>query len=78
MYSESDLPVHLKDAEMLTLGDGTTVRFEGNAEAKDIFINEGFTPDVQLFPGNDWVLETGGNKYRLEARMEDDLLVEKI
>lgn len=78
MYSENDLPIHLKDGETLTLQDGTTVRFEGNGEAKDVMVNEGFAPEVQLFPGNEWFLDCAGCQYRMEAMMDDDLLVEKI
>lgn len=76
-YSEANLPVELKHGETLTLGDGTTVRFESNGEAKDIFLAEDFTPTVKLFPANEHTFTTASGTYRMEARFEDALLVEK-
>lgn len=67
MYSEQDLPVTLKETEVVTLDDGTTIRYEESGGARDVMINEEFTPRVQLFPCSDYILETGGKRYKLLA-----------
>ncbi len=77
-YTESDLPLTLKDGEYLTLADGTSIRWESNAEAKCIFFGGSFEPDVELFPGLEYTHQTGGNTYKLTALFEDGLTIEKI
>ncbi len=69
-YTEADLPLTLKEAEMLTLADGTVVRFETSAEAKDIMVNDSWSPAATLFPGADYVLETGGKAYQFTAQFD--------
>ena len=46
-YTEADLPVEIHHEDLVTLADGTTVRFETNAEAKDLYIGDAFTPNEQ-------------------------------
>ena len=77
-YTEADLPLELGDGEYLTLADGTSVRWESNGEAKDVFLSADFSPTVELFPSNDYTFEAGGSTYKLTARFEAALLVEKI
>jgi len=77
-YREIDLPLELGDGEILYLDDGGSIRFEANAEAKDIFFGASFERDVELFPDCDYVHESGGNKYKLTALMENKLRIEKI
>ena len=43
-YSERDLPVHLRDGDILVLDDGTEVRWESSGEAKAVFLGSNFTP----------------------------------
>ena len=76
-YVEADIPLEIAHGEVLTLGDGTELRWESNGEAKCVFVTGGFEPDKEIFPGNDWIFETGGSSYKLTARFEDALLVEK-
>lgn len=77
-YKESDLPLTLRHGEMLTLDDGSTIRFESNGEAKDIMINESFTPAVTLFPSNDFLYESGGKTIKMTAAFEDALELLKL
>lgn len=77
-FTETDLPVTLHHGELLTLADGTTVRFESNGEAKDVMINDSFQPAVTLFPANDFIHETSGNKYKMTATFEDALEIVKL
>jgi hypothetical protein len=77
-FKESDLPLSLKHGEMLTLDNGSTIRFESNGEAKDIMINEDFSPAVTLFPSNDFFYEAGGKKYKMTAAFEDILEITKV
>ncbi|MFW5733603.1 MAG: hypothetical protein ACOCWR_00940 [Oceanidesulfovibrio sp.] len=77
-YTESDIPVEIKHGEYLNLADGGYLRWESNGEAKNVFLGSGFEPDVEIFPGNFWEFIHGGATYRLTARFEDALLVEKI
>ncbi len=76
-YRESDLPVELGDGEILYLDNGSSIRFEANGEAKDVFFGASFERDVELFPCCDYLHESGGNSYKLTALMEPKLLVEK-
>lgn len=75
-YTEADLPVTLKETEALTLEDGTTIRFEENGGARDIMLNDEWSPATTLFPACDYFVEAGGKRYRLLAG-NDDLLVER-
>jgi hypothetical protein len=76
-YTEKDLPVTLHHGELLTLDDGTSVRFDSNGEAKDVMINDSFTPACTLFPGNEYSFQAGGNTYKLTCTFEDNMRVEK-
>ncbi len=76
-YDEGSLPVHLKHGDVLTLGDGTTVSFDTNAEAKDVYLGGDFSPAAQLYPGMEHEIAASGGTFRLTATYGDDLLVEK-
>ncbi|WP_319471996.1 hypothetical protein [uncultured Pseudodesulfovibrio sp.] len=76
-YSEADLPVDVHHGELVTLADGTTVRFESNGEAKDIMVNDGFEPASTLFPGNEFIVEAGGNSYKVTCEFGDVMHVAK-
>ena len=77
-YSEADLPVEIKHGETLKLNSGQDVRWESNGEAKCVYLSYDFEPTVELFPSNSYEFEEGGNTYKLTARFEDALLVEKV
>ncbi len=78
-YTEKDVPVKLHHGEMLTLDDGTIVRFEANGEAKDVFLDDGFAPTVELFPSNYHNFTTkDGKNFKVTAFFEDAMLVEKV
>lgn len=66
-YTENDLPVTLAEAEMVTLADGTQVRFEESGGARDVFVGDEWTARATLFPGSTYVLEVSGGQYTLEA-----------
>jgi len=76
-FTEADLPVDVHHGEIITLADGTTVRFESNGEAKDIMINDGFEAACTLFPGNDYMVKTGNGDYRITCEFGDSMHVEK-
>ncbi|NJB69405.1 hypothetical protein GGQ74_003107 [Desulfobaculum xiamenense] len=76
-YTEADIPVVIKHGEILGFSDGTTVRFESNGEAKDVFFGDEWTPTIQLFPANDYAFQAGGKAFKLTALFEDALKVEK-
>ncbi|GAB7078656.1 hypothetical protein [Megalodesulfovibrio paquesii] len=77
-YTAADIPLELKHGEYLTLPDGSSLYWETNGEAKDVFLGSGFAPDVELFPENSWEFASGDARYRLTARFEDVLVVERI
>ncbi|WP_285908017.1 hypothetical protein [Pseudodesulfovibrio pelocollis] len=77
-FTETDLPLELNDGEIVTLADGTSVRFESSGEAKDIMINDGFSPAATLFPGNEHVFEAGGNTYRLSCEFGNAMKIERV
>lgn len=77
-YSEADLPVDVHHGEMVTLGDGTTVRFESNGEAKNVMINDGFEPACTLFPGNEFMVEANGGNFKITCEFGDVMRLEKI
>lgn len=74
-YTEADLPVSIDHEQMVTLSDGTTIRFETNGEAKDIYVGDSFTANTQLFPGNDFFVEAGGKSFKVTAEFEDVITV---
>lgn len=76
-FTEADLPVSIDHEEMVTLGDGTTIRFETNGEAKDLYVGDAFTPTVQLFPGSDFLVEANGASFTVTAEFEDRVTVAK-
>jgi hypothetical protein len=69
-YTEADLPVVIAEGESVTLSDGTEVRYEENGGARDVMISGDFGPRATLFPGNDYVLDSGGSAYVLTATDE--------
>ena len=77
-FTEADLPVSIDHEEMVTLDDGTTIRFETNAEAKDLYVGDAFTPTTQLFPGCDYTVETGGKTFTVTAEFEDRITVSRV
>lgn len=77
-YTEADLPVEIKHGEMVVLGDGVSIRFEANGEAKDIFLGDEWTPTIQLFPDCDHELSTTAGVFKMTALFHDALRVEKI
>lgn len=77
-FTEADLPLDVAHGEMITLKDGTTVRFESNGEAKDIMINDSFSPAVTLFPGNDFVVETSGGNYLVTCEFGDCMHIKQM
>jgi hypothetical protein len=77
-YAESDLPVSIDHEQMVTLSDGTTIRFETNGEAKDVFVGDAFMPNIQLFPGNEFLVEAGGKTFKVTAEFEDVITVSAV
>jgi hypothetical protein len=77
-YAESDLPVSIDHEQMVTLSDGTTIRFETNGEAKDVFVGDAFMPNIQLFPGNEFFVEAGGKTFKVTAEFEDVITVSAV
>jgi hypothetical protein len=77
-YTEADLPVSIDHEEMVTLSDGTTIRFETNGEAKDVYVGNAFTPTAQLFPECDYLVESCGNSFQVKAEFEDRITVSKL
>lgn len=76
-FTEADLPVDVHHGEMITLADGTTVRFESNGEAKNVMVNDGFEPACTLFPGNEFIVETSQGNYRLTCEFGDSMNIKK-
>ena len=76
-YLETDLPISLHHGELLTFEDGSELRWESNGEAKMVFVNDGFTPFAEIFPGNSYDFESGGHLFKLSAKFEDDLVIER-
>lgn len=66
-YSETDLPVTLKETEEVVLSDGTSIRFEESSGAKDISINDESMPRATLFPGRAYKLTAGGKTFLIKA-----------
>ncbi|QJB54989.1 hypothetical protein [Pseudodesulfovibrio sp. zrk46] len=76
-YTESDLPVDVHHGEIITLADGTTVRFESNGEAKDIMVNDSFSPATTLFPGNAYTVQTAQGEYTVTCEFGDIMHIAK-
>ena len=76
-YQESDLPVILREGDMVKLEDGTVVRFDESGGARDVMINDEWSARCTLFPTMDYELAAGSGTYRLTAG-DMDLKVEKI
>ena len=74
-FTEADLPVRIDHEQMVMLEDGTTIRFETNGEAKDIYVGDAFCANVQLFPGNDYFVDAGGKSFKVTAEFEDVITV---
>ncbi|THB69996.1 MAG: hypothetical protein D6E12_03505 [Desulfovibrio sp.] len=66
-YSDADLPVEINEADVVTLADGTTVRYEENGGARDVMIGGDWSPRCTLYPGNTYDLDAGGKAYVLSA-----------
>ena len=77
-YTEADLPVDIHHGEVVTLADGTPVRFEGNGEAKDVFLDDGFERTVELFPTAEYTFDRGGKTFKLTAGFDDTMKVEVV
>lgn len=77
-YTAKDLPLRLHHGEMLTLPAGTLIRFESNGEAKDIMLNDDWSPAITLFPACDYVVQDGGIQYKCTALFEDALDIVKL
>jgi hypothetical protein len=76
-FTEDDLPIEVHHGELVTLGDGTSIRFESNGEAKDIMINDSFAPATTLFPGNEFSFDAHGDTFRITCTFEDSMKLEK-
>ncbi|WP_029898554.1 hypothetical protein [Desulfohalovibrio reitneri] len=76
-YTEADLPVRIHHGETIVL-PGTTVRFEGNGEAKDVFLGDSFAPAIQLFPDCEYTFQDGGHTYRCLAAFDDSMEVARL
>jgi hypothetical protein len=76
-FTEADLPVRIDHEQMVMLEDGTTIRFETNGEAKDVYVGDAFMPTTQLFPGCDYCVESGGKTFKVTAEFEDVITVSK-
>jgi len=76
-FTEADLPVDVHHGELVTLADGTTIRFESNGEAKNIMVNDGFEPATTLFPGNEFSVETDQGDYTVTCEFGDCMHVKK-
>lgn len=77
MFTEADLPVDVHHGELITVEDGTTIRFESNGEAKDIMVNDSFAPAITLFPGNEFIVHTSKGDYCVTCEFGDVMHVKK-
>ena len=66
-YSEANLPVEIVEGDVVTLADGTTVRYEENGGARDVMLGGDWSPTCSLFPSNTHNLVAGGKSYTLLA-----------
>jgi hypothetical protein len=76
-FTEADLPVDIDHEQMVTLADGTAIRFETNGEAKDVYVGDAFNPTVQLFPDCDYIVETPHGMFKVTAQFTDTVRVQK-
>ncbi|WP_290919501.1 hypothetical protein [Halodesulfovibrio sp.] len=74
-FTYKDLPVVLHETELLTLKDGTQLRFESNGGAQEVFLNDDWTSCASLFQGMDHNLNAGGEQIHLISE-PDGLRVE--
>lgn len=74
-FTYKDLPVVLRETELLTLKDGTQLRFEANGGAQEVFVNDEWTSRASLFQGMDHELNTTEEQVHLISE-PDGLRVE--
>ncbi|MCG8529659.1 MAG: hypothetical protein MI749_03220 [Desulfovibrionales bacterium] len=67
MFTHKDLPMVLRETELLTLNDGTQLRFESNGGAHEIFVNDEWSSRASLFQGMSHDLETGVGPVRMTS-----------
>ncbi|PKN07235.1 MAG: hypothetical protein CVU73_13325 [Deltaproteobacteria bacterium HGW-Deltaproteobacteria-8] len=77
-YSQKDLPVTMHSEDLLRLDDGTTIRFDTNGEAKDIMLNDDFNATCELFPGNEFIVSSGGKDFLLTSDFGDYIVVSAV
>ena len=70
MFTYKDLPMVLRETELLTLSDGTELRFESNGGAQDVFVNDEWTSRASLFQGMSHDIETTSGEFRITAEPE--------
>jgi hypothetical protein len=75
-YTAADVPCDIHHDELLTFEDGTSIRFESNGEAKDVYIGDAFMPDVQLFPTQEYTFQADGKTVRVTGKFEDALSID--
>ncbi|UZP67785.1 hypothetical protein N1030_02090 [Desulfovibrio mangrovi] len=75
-YSERDLPVVVRETEMVSLEAGAVVRYEESGGARDVFVGDEWESRASLFPGMSYELECVGCTYLLSA-MDEGLKVER-
>lgn len=66
-YGERDLPVSIRESEMVTLDSGSVVRFEESGGARDVFVDDEWASRATLFPGMEYELDCAGCVYTLAA-----------
>ncbi|MEZ0576012.1 hypothetical protein [Halodesulfovibrio aestuarii] len=74
-FTYKDLPLVLRETELLTLKDGTQLRFESNGGAQEVFVNDEWTSRASLFQGMDHELKTTEEQVYLMSE-PDGLRVE--
>ena len=77
-YSQKDLPVRMHPDDLLRLDSGTTIRFDINGEGKDIMLNDDFGAACELYPGNEFIVSSGGRDFRISTDFEETVLVEAV
>ncbi|MFV0348894.1 MAG: hypothetical protein ACK5JO_09935 [Halodesulfovibrio sp.] len=66
-YSERDLPVVIREAELVSLADGAMVRYEESGGAREVFVGDEWSSRATLFPGMSYELDCPGCSYLLSA-----------
>ncbi|SIN68851.1 hypothetical protein [Halodesulfovibrio marinisediminis] len=74
-FTYKDLPVVLRETELLTLKDGTQLRFESNGGAQEVFVNDEWTSRASLFQGMDHLLTVSDEQIHIISEA-DGLRVE--